>query len=588
MGKTAGYIKRRIDNIKLKRKMTIVWLTSVAAILLFAVWGNHNITRTYDDTLYAVMVDSMNYAITEISGQLKNYETLGEAIFRNSDIQEILSDVKDAGKVYLADYEGIRQQTGAESNRYEYINYVVLVDETTGTIFGDTAEMELNGEELEYILKSAEESEKKAVWLTAYGSQSQMILTRTIPRIENLGRDNLATLIINIDIAALIRDTGVSEQKNFRCVLVDEEGNALSDSGEYGNEQIKEICRQIRDEKFAVADVDGKRYFAVYQKESDADWGYVYFTEYDEIFREINGSLRLVVLVGGICVLLIVILNSFFTRDILNGFSGLMRAFQVFAEDISHPQPQEHSRRKDEIGTLYRQFDWMQEKVAQLIQENYVIELKRRRAQVEMLQTQMNPHFLYNTLQTIEWRAKALHSEEISRMVEALSQILQITLSNKKSFITVEEELYLVQQFVTIQQIRMENELVYEVSAEPELLDLKIPKLIIQPLVENGISHSMDAMLEVTRIRVDVKREGEEIVICVKNNGSRFPQELLSKLKNHEIQPTGHGIGILNIDTRIKLTYGETYGIIFYNEGEYAVAKLRFPVEREEGETCTS
>ena len=68
----------------------------------------------------------------------------------------------------------------------------------------------------------------------------------------------------------------------------------------------------------------------------------------------------------------------------------------------------------------------------------------------------------------------------------------------------------------------------------------------------------------------------------------QFPEDLLSKLKNHEIQPTGHGIGILNIDTRIKLTYGETYGIIFYNEGEYAVAKLRFPVEREEGETCTS
>lgn len=167
-------------------------------------------------------------------------------------------------------------------------------------------------------------------------------------------------------------------------------------------------------------------------------------------------------------------------------------------------------------------------------------------------------------------------------MVEALSQILQITLSNKKSFITVEEELYLVQQFATIQQIRMENELVYEVLAEPELLDVRIPKLIIQPLVENGISHSMNAMLEVTRIVVDVRREGEEIAIYVKNNGSRFPDNLLAKLSNKEIQPIGHGIGILNIDTRIKLTYGETYGIIFYNEEEYAVAKLLFPVERKE------
>lgn len=582
MGKAAEFIKRRIDNIKLKRKMTFVWLTSVAVILIFAVWGNRKITQSYDDTLYSVMVDSMNYALTEISGQLENYETLGEALFRNSDIQEILSAAKESGKVYWADYETVRQRITTESNRYDYINYVVLVDETTGATFGDTTNMDLNAEEKEYILKRAEENGKKSVWITSYGSESQMILTRTIPSIENLGKDNLGTLIINIDIASLIRDTGVSEQKNFRCVLVDEEGNSLSDRGEYTNAQIKELYRQIKDQKFAVAAIDGKQYFAVYQEEQNEDWGYVYFTDYDEIFREINNNLRRVVLVCGICVLLIVILNSFFTRDILSGFGGLIQAFQAFAKDISHPQPQEHSRRKDEIGTLYQQFDLMQEKVVQLIREKYVIELKRKRAQVEMLETQMNPHFLYNTLQTIDWRAKALHSEEISRMVEALSQILQITLSNKKSFITVEEELYLVQQFVTIQQIRMENELVYEVLVEPELLDVMIPKLIIQPLVENGISHSMNAMLEVTRIVVDVRREGEEIAIYVKNNGSRFPDNLLSKLSNKEIQPIGHGIGILNIDTRIKLTYGETYGIIFYNEEEYAVAKLLFPVERKE------
>ena len=167
-------------------------------------------------------------------------------------------------------------------------------------------------------------------------------------------------------------------------------------------------------------------------------------------------------------------------------------------------------------------------------------------------------------------------------MVESLSHILKTTLSNKKSFLMVEEELDLCQQFVTISQMRMHGELLYETDVEEEVLNAVIPKLIIQPLVENGISHSVDAMLDVSRVVVDVKKEGDDVVIKVKNTGSIFPENLLQKLINKEIQTTGHGIGILNIDTRIKLTYGNSYGISFYNEDEYAVAKLVIPYETED------
>ena len=146
----------------------------------------------------------------------------------------------------------------------------------------------------------------------------------------------------------------------------------------------------------------------------------------------------------------------------------------------------------------------------------------------------------------------------------------------------VEEELDLCQQFVTISQMRMHGELIYETDVEEEVLSAVIPKLIIQPLVENGISYSVDAMLDVSRVMVEVKRVNEDVVIKVKNTGSTFPDNLLQKLMNKEIQTTGHGIGILNIDTRIKLTYGNCYGISFYNEDGYAVAKLVIPYETED------
>lgn len=577
------HLKPLIDNIKLKRKMTFVWLVSVAAVLAFAIWGNFHIIQTYNDTLYSVMVDSMKYALADISSQLENYEALGETLFRNSQIQGNLSEIKTTGRVYSANYEEIEHQIVVEKSRYDYINYVVLIDETTGTVFGGTTGITLNPEKMEKIYEVTEEHRGKSAWITAYGKESQMILTRKITRIENLGKDTLATLIINIDIDSLIDDTGISRQNHFQGILVDEEGNALSDSGILSNEQIVDIYHQAENERFVIAQMEGQQYFAVYQEEKAQSWGYLYLTDYDEIFSEINLHLKRVILVGVGCLLFILILNSFFTRDILQSFDGLIRSFQAFAKDLSNPPPGQSPERKDEIGTLYRQFDQMQEKVVELIRENYVIELERKRAQVEMLETQINPHFLYNTLQTIDWRAKALHSVEISRMVEALSQILQVTLSNKKPFLTVEEELDLVEQFVTIQKMRMEGELIYEVETDQELLDAQIPKLIIQPLVENGIHHSMNSMLSVNRVLVEVRRQGDEVAVYVKNNGSHFPENLLWKLNHREIQPTGHGIGITNIDTRMKLTYGEAYGIDFYNEEDYAVARLLFPFEVEEG-----
>ena len=574
--------KRIIDNIQLKKKMTFVWLFSISIIITFAMWGSFKIINAYNDTLYSVMVDSMNYALTGISRELSNYENLGETLFRNSQVQEILSEIKDTQKVYTSHYLDIRQVFISESSQYDYINYVIMVDEATGTVLGETSGSVINADKKKKIVALAEEDWGRNVRTTEYGKESQMILTRKIPRIANLGKDTLATLIINIDIATLMRNSGISEQKKFQCILVDKEGNPLSDSGEFSDEQIKEMHQQIIREKFAIVPMNGKKYFAVYQEEKSGEWGYVYFAEYDNIFLKVNFNTTLIILVGAFCILFIVILNSFFTSDLLKGFDGLIKAFQAFSEDISDRKAQKYSERKDEIGVLYQQFDLMQEKVIQLTQENYVIELEKKRAQIEMLETQINPHFLYNTLQTIDWRAKALGSKEISMMVECLSQILQATLSNKKSFLMVEEELDLCQQFVAIQQMRMHGELEYEAHVEAELWDAMIPKLVIQPLVENGISHSMDAMLEVSRVVVEVKRQEENLVILVKNNGSEFPEDLLWKLANKEIQTTGHGIGIMNIDTRIKLTYGKRYGISFYNENGYAVAKLVIPYETEE------
>ena len=284
-------IKKLIDDMNLKKKMTGVWLASVMIILAFAFVGSIKIIQAYNSTLSSVMINSMEYSLMGISNQLENYKNLGETLFRNSQIQDILSEIKDTGKMYTGRSTDLRQLMYAESSQYDYINYVIMVDENTSTVLGVEAGSIISPEMKEKMIALAETKPGKNVWATEYGKESQVILTRKIPRISNLGKDMLATLIINIDIAELMREAGIEEQKSYQCIMVDMEGNPLSDIGDFREEQIKDVYDRIVDEKFIVVPADGKKYFAVYQEEVFGNWGYICLAEYDNVFANISRNL---------------------------------------------------------------------------------------------------------------------------------------------------------------------------------------------------------------------------------------------------------------------------------------------------------
>lgn len=128
----------------------------------------------------------------------------------------------------------------------------------------------------------------------------------------------------------------------------------------------------------------------------------------------------------------------------------------------------------------------------------------------------------------------------------------------------------------------MDEHLLYSQKVPEELLTALLPKLIIQPLIENAVIHSMDAMLESCIIQITASKEGNEWDIIVKNNGSKFQENLLDKLREGRVKPSGHGIGLLNIDNRIKLTYGEAFGLFLYNDGDMAAAKVHLPFHEAE------
>lgn len=216
----------------------------------------------------------------------------------------------------------------------------------------------------------------------------------------------------------------------------------------------------------------------------------------------------------------------------------------------------------------------------EMIDKNNLINVSKKQAEYLALQNQINPHFLYNTLESINWRAKAVNEEQISAMVEALGSMLRFTLVSQKQPVTLKHELSIVHNYITIQKIRFDDMLSYEEDIPEKFLTLPLPQLTIQPLVENAIHYAMENNDEECLIRIVCQEKRDYISIEIINNGSQFEDDLLDKLASGKISSKGFGIGLLNIQHRFQLTYGNEYGLFLYNlDEDHAVAQIRIPGE---------
>lgn len=222
--------------------------------------------------------------------------------------------------------------------------------------------------------------------------------------------------------------------------------------------------------------------------------------------------------------------------------------------------------RNDEIGVLQRDFTIMIQKIDTLIKDDYTKQILIKDAQLKALQAQINPHFLYNTLDSINWMAKLNQQRDISVMVESLGNLLRSAISGKEPIITLKEEVQLLKDYLTIQKMRFGDRLQFQLEIDQQWLSLKIPKLILQPIVENSINYGLENTLGICRITVKAVPDSDCLNITVIDNGPGIPDELLKKLAQGEVKPKGSGIGLQNIDHRIKLIFGEEFGLSVTSE----------------------
>lgn len=266
-------------------------------------------------------------------------------------------------------------------------------------------------------------------------------------------------------------------------------------------------------------------------------------------------------------IFILISINMFVSSKIANPIKDLEVAVKEFENGVENLNITENG--SYEMQHLAKAIKSMVNQM-NVLMKNIVIEQEsKRKSELNALQAQINPHFLYNTLDSIIWMIENENYDGAIIMVTALARFFRISLSKGKNVITVKDELEHAKNYLTIQSIRYKNKFSYSIEADEDTLNLTSIKLIIQPLIENAIYHGMEYMSGEGDILIKSYIKDKDLYIDIIDNGLGMPQEVADKLlieKVNNVQKKGSGIGLKNVHERIKLYFGNEYGLEIYSE----------------------
>ena len=269
-----------------------------------------------------------------------------------------------------------------------------------------------------------------------------------------------------------------------------------------------------------------------------------------------------------LAVCLAVLTSAYFSRPVSRLNARLRR---IAANDFSFDP--EIEKPQDELGQIGRTVNEMSMSIQHLLHETEEMYTQRRNIEIALLQSQVNPHFLYNTLDSIRWMAVIQKNPGIASITHSLSNLLKNIAKGTQDKITLAEELGLLQDYIAIQAVRYVEMFTFVDEVPQELYDCRIVKLTLQPLVENAIFHGIEPTGECGTITLTGRAEGDELYLCVEDDGAGIEPERLATILTAESKRSGssmNGIGIANVHKRLQLIYGRQYGLTVESEpGRY-------------------
>lgn len=328
--------------------------------------------------------------------------------------------------------------------------------------------------------------------------------------------------------------------------------------------------------------LDTKVYAGFYSI-SNTDWFMVTVLPSPPLIHESNRLMIQIALIYAVFLVLALIFANILAHSITGRLSSVIRQMQT----VRHgpPTPMDSPSAHDEIGDLIDTYNYMTRKMDELMKTQAKAAEDLRIAEFNSLQAQINPHFLYNTMDMINWMALQGQTDEISHAVQSLSRFYKLTLSRKKGISTIARELEHITIYVQLQNMRYHDSIELITDIPDELSEYQIPKLTLQPVVENSILHGiLEKESKSGTIVITGWMENADVVLLVSDDGVGIPPEILSTILsgNGNSQSGGTNIAVYNTHRRLQILYGNDYGLTYSSKlGEGTEVEIRFPAHRE-------
>ncbi|RKP56072.1 sensor histidine kinase [Cohnella endophytica] len=589
--KTAEKLWVIFANLNMQQKLLIVFLSLVCLPVVMASYASsYYYTRSIKANTIAYATEITSKMMVKLDDYVTDLYNMSAMPLYNSDFLEWLADPNielqkiKSMDLYIENLNKIKPETMS----------VYVFDNFGNAYFNIKSLSKRNnlGEVKEEWAKIAEEG----------GGRPQLVSTREVSTDKNSyyafsvirqlkqlsDMSPIGFIAFDTNITAINRQIqDVDQVTKGKTILVDEKNNVVFDSDNKlmtqdlsNDESIRKATSNIG--SFPI-EVEGKSYICAYAESALTKWKMFVYIPMEEATRQATLTRNITLLMTGLFVtvaLLIAIAISYALTRPLSKIKTLMQEVQTGNLDVSFNQ-----KYRDEVGLLGRHFNIMIHRVRDLLEEVKQTQSRKKEAEFAALQSQINPHFIYNTLEMIRMRAELNDDEEVADMTFTLGKLLRYGVNHEEQLVTVGQELEHLNNYMLLQNSRFSNK--FQLINEIPGVDYGIPciKLMFQPLVENAIHYAFKNRLEAGTIRLSVVHEGKDVVFTVADDGCGMDALKLGALRermrgNRELTG-GKGIGLRNVNDRIKLQFGETYGLrVESRENEGTKITIRIPDRR--------
>ncbi|WP_028610097.1 cache domain-containing sensor histidine kinase [Paenibacillus harenae] len=560
--------------------VTLLSIVTITAIVYM------NMRETIKKNAVTSVTDSIRQADESLNIMLEEIDRLNTVVVTNKNtvIDTLLSPSEEISYEWFQEQKRIDEFLSVLIDYKPYISRIAVVGLNGKVFFSGGPWLDrtvLETEMMDYMLRNGSQH--------AYFKPAGVMDVITVGREIRYNRETVGVVMVDLSYDFIKKTYGVKPTADSMMYVLDKQNGFVyqSESAPDGSAPSVETIVRMNEEiarpgSVVEQEIDGRPYIVVSRKSMNTGWTTLALIPLDSLLSE-STRIRNLLAEVSVIVFVVVLIGSHQVSSRITINIRRLKSMMMLVKDGNLTFPKTEIKTKDEIGHLYHVFISMVEELKRLLEGIRMSEKEKREAELTALQAQIRPHFLYNSLNTIKYLAKLNNVPNIVEVSGSLIDLMRSVLGNSSEFLTVREELHYVYSYISIEKYKHMEPIEVHTEIEDEaLLQCRVLKLMLQPLVENAMIHGIGPSGQGGYVLIRVYGERNDLMIEVTDNGKGMTPEqmdfLLGEAGKHEAPSRFSGMGVHSVHERIVRMYGDPYGVKLYSEpGLFTKAEIRFP-----------